>query len=39
MDHDVEAIDDAITDAKSKKGKPSMIIFEHIKRKGSFFPG
>lgn len=35
--HDVEAIDDAITDAKTKKGKPSMIILHTLKGKGVSF--
>lgn len=35
--HDVEAIDDAITDAKNKKGKPSMIILNTLKGKGVSF--
>ena len=35
--HDVEAIDDAITDAKSKTGKPAMIILNTLKGKGVSF--
>lgn len=35
--HDVEAIDAAVTDAKSKKGKPSMIILNTLKGKGVSF--
>lgn len=35
--HDVEAIDDAVTDAKSKKGRPSMIILNTLKGKGVSF--
>jgi len=35
--HDVDAIDSAITDAKSKKGKPSMIILNTLKGKGVSF--
>lgn len=35
--HNVEAIDDAVTDAKAKKGKPSMIILNTQKGKGVSF--
>lgn len=35
--HDVEAIDAAVTDAKSKKDKPSMIILNTLKGKGVSF--
>ncbi len=35
--HDVEAIDEAITDAKSKSQKPSMIILNTLKGKGVSF--
>ena len=35
--HDVEQIDDAITDAKGKKGKPTMILLNTLKGKGVSF--
>lgn len=35
--HDVEAIDAAITDAKSKTGKPTMIVLNTLKGKGVSF--
>ena len=35
--HDVEAIDRAVSDAKSKKGRPSMIILNTLKGKGVSF--
>jgi len=35
--HDLEAIDTAINDAKSKTGKPSMIILDTLKGKGVSF--